>query len=374
MYPRPTSERRRARWLAPLAVLAIAMLVGAVWLFASDSAKDWLLRRGEFDRARLEVAADPSPEPSPAGLRAFYSGHSLSDGVPEEVARIAASKGRRFEFDVESLPGSLIRERLQRRTGSTARAEAGHDVQVVTERHDLPYAARFEGTARELRRQHDELRSKNPRATTYFYHTWLEIDVDDPAAFVRYEREALPLWECVASAANQGLAPAERILVLPGGSALAELVERLMQGELPAVTAPAARQRVALLFEDLVHPSPLARYFMGAVHYAALFAESPVGATAPPGVEPELAQALAALAWEHISAYALRAGGAAARDMALCREYAGDVMCPAFAAHPRGDSPENALVLWRRKRQCQSWFGDPNDPGNPFRNRTSAGG
>ena len=35
-------------------------------------------------------------------VRAFYSGHSLSDGVPEVVEQIARSLGHRLDFEAQS--------------------------------------------------------------------------------------------------------------------------------------------------------------------------------------------------------------------------------------------------------------------------------
>jgi hypothetical protein len=44
-------------------------------------------------------------------VRAFYSGHSLSDGVPEVVEQIARSLGHRLNFEVQSQGYSLLRQR-----------------------------------------------------------------------------------------------------------------------------------------------------------------------------------------------------------------------------------------------------------------------
>src|SRR5688572_8555317 len=152
-------------WLA-----AAVALLGAAGLF-------WLARAlgtfdAPFDAQRLALPEDTPAldgEP-PRRLRAFYSGHSLSDGVPEVVAGIARSLGRDFDFEFQSLPGSLIRARTagdepgapegsgyrlgKNRNGSGLDVEAAlrtrpiaggnapepYDVLVVTERHDLPYA------------------------------------------------------------------------------------------------------------------------------------------------------------------------------------------------------------------------------------------
>jgi hypothetical protein len=46
-------------------------------------------------------------------VRAFYSGHSLSEGVPEVVEQIARSVGHRLDFEVQVLGYSLLRQRTK---------------------------------------------------------------------------------------------------------------------------------------------------------------------------------------------------------------------------------------------------------------------
>jgi hypothetical protein len=381
------------------ALLAGFVVLGVLAMFGLARGLGYL--EGGFDRARLELepAAPLAEALKPAtSLRAFYSGHSLADGVPAEVLAIAHSRGQNLEFEFQSMPGSLIRQRTKgedpdapgwpgfsagkNRAGSGLDVEAelrrrpahgpnpsAYDVLVVTERHDLPYAIYHEHTLRYLRVLQDRLIEGNPQAKTLLYHSWLEIDLAAPQKFVDYERAALPLWECVASAVNRGLAAdgrPDRISVLPGGTALAELVERLVQGNVAGATGATPRERVQALFTDDVHLTPLGRYFIGAVHYAALFGQSPEGGAAPAGVSPELAAELQRLAWAHVSGYAPRAAAAAERGAALCTDYATHVMCPAFAAHARGEPSLNVISSLKHNWQCRQAFSDPGDGGPPF--------
>jgi hypothetical protein len=46
-------------------------------------------------------------------VRAFYSGHSLSEGVPEIVEQIARSLGHRQDFEEQILGYSLLRQRTK---------------------------------------------------------------------------------------------------------------------------------------------------------------------------------------------------------------------------------------------------------------------
>jgi hypothetical protein len=382
-------------WLA-----AVVALLGAgvlVWLCRALGYFD-----PPFDPARLALRAapaPPTPQP-PRTLRAFYSGHSLSDGVPEVVAGIARSLGREFEFEFQSLPGSLIRARTmgdepgapegsgfrsgKNRNGSGLDVEAAlrarpttgssaptpYDVLVVTERHDLPYAVLEEGTVQHLLALHDRLIDGNPRGQTLFYHTWLEVDPDDPAHFIEYERKALVLWECVASAVNRRLAAsqrADRLRVLPGGTALAALLERVVRGEVAGAPGDTAAERVGALFEDRVHLNDLGRFFLGAVHYAALFHESPQGAALPPNVAPELGAEMLRLAWEHVSAYSQHAAAASERGLDVCADYTAKVLCPLFAAHPRSRGPVSLLDSKRRELHCRRRFSDVKNPEHALR-------
>src|SRR5688572_26027781 len=58
-------------------------------------------------------AARQGAAPTPrSARRAFYSGHSLSEGVPERVAELASEHGLSFSFDAQNVVGSLLRTRL----------------------------------------------------------------------------------------------------------------------------------------------------------------------------------------------------------------------------------------------------------------------
>jgi hypothetical protein len=368
---------------------AVFMAVAGLGLFRYLNRFD-----APFDESRLAVKAT-SAEPLGPGsgapvLRAFYSGHSLSDGVPEQVLGIAESLGRKFDFEFQSIPGSPIRKRTKgndpkvdgfpglksgrNRTGNGLDVEAAlkhpWEALVVTERHDLPYAAIEEQTAVYLRVLHDRAIAGNAKVKTLLYHGWLPIDFERPEAFVEYERAALVLWECVASAVNKKLASegrSDRIVVLPGATALADLVEKLAKGEIKGAPGGTAAERVKTLFSDQVHLTKTGRYLVSAAHFAALFGVTPEGAAVPPEVPPELGRAMQKLAWEHVSAYATRARGAAAREMDVCRDYATRVMVPRFYEHTARGGALESLRNVKRKLDLQRVYADPQDPKNPFR-------
>jgi hypothetical protein len=331
-------------------------------------------------------------------IRAFYSGHSLSDGVPEVVEQIASSLGHRLDFETQSMGYSLLRQRTKGEVASATewpgyraghnRKDAGldvaaelrqprrlgpgekYDVLVVTERHDLPAIARKERTAFYLTDMAQHLLAGNPDAEVLLYHTWLHLDPDAPGPWIDYERAVLPMWECVASRANLDL-PARgnvpRVRVLPGGSALAELAAALWEGKVPGVAGTSPGERVRLLFADNVHMSDAGRYFIALVHYAVLFGRNPEGATIPASLAPETGRYMQTLAWQYAVSYGHRADAAARRDMATCRDLMQKEVCPAYTAFEGKGLPGLATL----KRQyytyrCGREYADANDPENPF--------
>jgi hypothetical protein len=333
-------------------------------------------------------------------VRAFYSGHSLSEGVPEVVEQIARSLGYRLSFEVQVLGYSLLRQRTKgevptasewpgyragqnrRSTGLNVAEELRlpqrlspgdkYDVLVVTERHDLPAIARKERTAFYLADMANHLLAGNADAEVLFYHTWLNVDTDSPWPWIDYERAVSPMWECIASRVNLDLAArgdVPRVRVLPGGSALAELAAALWDGKVPGVTASAPGARVRLLFSDNVHMSEVGRYFIALVHYAILFGRSPEGAAIPATLSSETGRYMQMLAWQFVVSYGQRANASARRDMATCRSVMQNEVCPAHVRFRHGTG-----VLAALKRQfdtyfCRREYADEQDPENPFASR-----
>ncbi len=332
-------------------------------------------------------------------VRAFYSGHSLSDGVPEVVEAIARSRGQRLNFEVQSQGYSLLRQRTKGenpsapdwpgyRAGNNRRG-AGlnvaeelrqpqrlppgdkYDVLVVTERHDLPNIARKERTAFYLADMARHLLAGNPDAEVLLYHSWLNINPEAPWPWIDYERAVAPMWECLASRANLDLpkrGDAPRVRVLPGGSALAELAAALWDGKVPGVIATTAGARVRLLFSDQVHMSDIGRYYIGLVHYAVLYGRSPEGAVVPKNMALETGRYLQTLAWQFVSAYGLSANAAAGRAMAACRTIMQDDVCPAHVAFQQEWRLPLIATLKRQLDSYHCWreFTDANDSETPF--------
>jgi hypothetical protein len=368
-------------WLRMI-LAALTILVG-----------DWGVAMSQESRE----AAGTSAWPPRDHVRAFYSGHSLSEGVPEVVEQIARSLGHRLNFEVQVLGYSLLRQRTKGEVPSASewpgyragqnRESAGldvaeelrqprrlapgdkYDVLVVTERHDLPAIARKERTAFYLVDMAKHLLAGNPDAEVLLYHTWLNVDTDAPWPWINYERAVSPMWECIASRANLDL-PARgdlpRVRVLPGGSALAELAAALWDGKVPGVAASTPGARVRLLFSDNVHMSEVGRYFIALVHYAVLFGRSPEGAAIPAPLSAETGRYMQTMAWQFAVSYGERANAAARRDMATCRSLMQNEVCPAYVAFRHGTGLLATLKRQLDGYSCRREYADAQDPDNPF--------
>lgn len=343
-------------------------------------------------------AAVPAWQPTDQ-VGAFYSGHSLSEGVPELVEQIASSLGHRFDFETQSMGYSLLRQRTKgevpsapdwpgyragsNRTGAglnvaeelrqPRRVATGdrYDALVVTERHDLPAIARKEHTAFYLIDMARLLIAGNSDAQVLLYQTWLHLDPDAPGPWIDYERAVLPMWECIASRANLAL-PARgdvpRVRVLPGSGALAELVAALWDGKVPGAAGDTAGERVRLLFSDNVHMSEAGRYFIALLHYAVLFGRTPEGTVVPAQLAPETGRYMQKLAWEYAASYGQRANAGARHAMATCRALMQNQICPAYATfQANGGVPVLATLRRQYKAYlCGRDYADAQDPENPF--------
>ncbi|HEY8945160.1 MAG TPA: hypothetical protein VIM73_12905, partial [Polyangiaceae bacterium] len=284
-------------------------------------------------------AADPKGT-SPQNVRAprdaariFITGHSLVDQpLPDFLARIGSSAGTPIEWNRQYVEGSAIlrrargkdpaaqdfpgyREGLDRegkkldvvselRNPQTVRG--AYDVLLITEQHGMLETLLRNETVRYLRHYHDLFIAGNPQGTSYFYESWLDInDKSDPRRWIAYERAASPVWQCMATRVNVSLSAegrADRIVSLPAGAALAELVARSTGGpKLDGITLQSDSETVSSLIEDRVHLTPLGAYYISLVTYSSIFQRPPLGAWAPDGVTPVQAKSLQETAWNFIS-------------------------------------------------------------------------
>lgn len=330
-------------------------------------------------------AGVPDAGTSLSRARIFFSGHSLLDNpMPDYVDSIAKSQGKDIHWNQQNIIGSPLRVRTwgngnwegyrqgKNRDGNnmnvvqeflspqTLGQGDKYDTLLITERHDLLGTIEWENTVGYLRHYHDRLIAGNPRGVTYFYHTWLDIDKADPTQWITYEKNALVAWECVSSKVNltlQADGRTDRVVTLPGGAALVELVERIVANQVPGLSGTTS-QKLDMIFSDNVHLTSLGTYYLAAVHHASVFRDSPVGAAGPPGANAATIQELQTLAWNFVNAYYARPDPGT-RTMADCRTRIPRDVCPGFWAL-RGQPGNTA--------GCQSYFGNanPGPNGNPF--------
>ncbi len=239
--------------------------------------------------------------------RLLISGHSLTDRpMPDMVAAIAEHAGRPFDWEMQHLGGSTIRQRL---TGSgdaagvdrdgipidlpavLSRAPA-YDVFVVTEWHRVLDGLVAQDTLRHLRDFHALASSSNPKSKTYFYASWANLsDLGMPSDWIDYERRASPVWRCIVQRASP--APGRSIGFIPASLALAELVAYLTNGkDVAGFEGLKPSNVVAVLFSDKVHLTDLGVYFVALVTYGSILDADIFDAWMPPALDQARAATL----------------------------------------------------------------------------------
>jgi hypothetical protein len=306
------------------------------------------------------------------------------------VVAIAQSLGLGAQFNQQIVGGSPIRVRVRGmdpraagydgyRLGQNRRGahdmdvlaelraprtvDGPYDTLLITERHDLLNVLLWEDTIRYLRHFHDRVTEHEPRATTFLYHSWLGVrDLDAPQSWITYERAAVRAWECVAERVNVSLeaeGKPSRVVPLPSGVALTELVERALAGRVAGLSGGSPREVMRRLFTDQVHPTRVGMHYLALVSFATIYGRSPVGAAVPRDLDASLVRELQALAWEVVERYrtTLREHG-----LAACRAYVRDSFCAAFLDYlPPRHPGERQSTLAR----CADRFGDQSS-GGPF--------
>jgi hypothetical protein len=314
--------------------------------------------------------------------RVFLSGHSLTDDpLASNLGSIAAGEGQDYAYNEQIIIGSPMRARTRgaggwagyhegkNRDGSTglyvvdelrspATLGAGevYDTLVITERHDILGTIQWEDTARWLRHYHDRLIEGNPSGHTFFYHSWLSMNKDDPSLWLDHETRASEVWECVTDKINLELEAegrSERLHVMPTGSALVELVRRTLAGSIPGISG-SNRARMDVLFRDDVHLTATGMYFASLVAHASVFGTSAAGGWVPPGVDAGTASALQALAWDFVQNYF---ASSHVHTMDECRTRTVQT-CTTFW---------QVLGTPSNISGCESYFGNASADGNPFR-------
>lgn len=356
----------RAR-LARGAILALAMsvpLAALAWPVADPAPID-----------RRAFAAGPID-----ARRVYWVGHSLMNGrdphVPdaenlmEKVGALAEARGlsyASFDHTLWGAPLSLLYrgaahsferaapELAERRRELTERGDR-YDALVLTEALPVRVNRHYEHTAYYLARFACELERKNPRGRVYLFESWSSFQSANPADghgspahwdWARRLRDDRAIHEAITDRASAGAAlepgwagrltrwvrapscqPARPIFLVPVGTVLARLADRMSREEWPLELADLfvnpyvgppswpsdideaeARRMLRTMPRrhpdadvDDVHASELGVYVAALVHFAVLYRQSPEGLPPlAPGLSAETAARLQRLVWEVVS-------------------------------------------------------------------------
>lgn len=262
----------------------------------------------------------PDP-PKKKEIRAFYIGHSLSDGIPEMLWGMAESTpGAVFRYGYQRSNGAPLRHQWNQWVVSDNRELTEHtdremmrifdkadidknahlhpffDLQdglpsgrythlVMTEsvpryysegwgnveQHTYPYVDSIYRYARQF----------NPQIKPYLYEVWHCINSGTPtgcdhdkdaAPFRERLKKDLAMWESVVDHFNSSNPP-QRMQLIPVGQGLGRLSDAIDRGEVPGIGS------IREMFTDDIHVNDTLRYFAACIHYATLFEKSPVGLT-----------------------------------------------------------------------------------------------
>jgi hypothetical protein len=337
-----------------------------------DAARDSDSSSSERDSGGMRpsdasTSFDAASLPERSKARAMFSGHSLMDNpTADRVESIAAARGDDFGWEQQIVIGSPLRVRTRGndpgsasfpgyQEGKSKNGEANvlselasptafassdrYDTLVVADRYDILDVIRWEGTIPYLRHYHDRLLEHVPAARTFFYQTWPDMDKDAPQAWIDYQYAETVAWECAAAKVNASLVrdgkpPA--VTVVPIAQGLAELVRRVIEGQVPGFSGT-TREKMDAIFIDNVHPTRAAQYLASAMVYAAIFGKSPEGANASPDVPAPLAAVLERIAWETITRYYAANHARSHADVATCRAQVVEMCTQYYAIRSRSN-------------------------------------
>lgn len=255
----------------------------------------------------MTTGGDP-PVPTEGELSTasvLFIGHSLIGwNMPSMLGSIAADGGKTHAFESQIGNGGTIQLQWVRPAeGVNARevlATGRHDVVITTEAIPLQSNYQWSGTVEFAGNFYDLLQEHRPGARFYLYETWHSRDEPNWRERIDTDRA---LWETIIdeiNAAHEG----PDVLMIPGGTALGRLVDRIEAGNVPGVTS------VDALFEDDIHMSDLGWYFIACVQYETIYRTSPVGRTGAttnrfgspfPAVAAETARVFQEVAWDVVS-------------------------------------------------------------------------
>lgn len=317
---------------------------------------------------------------------AFISGHSLMDNpFPDYLELISESLNVEYQWNQQNGIGSPIRVRTSGNqmppnnwtgyhTGknrdtfdmdviaelaspSTIGTNEIYNALLITERHDILDVIRWEYTNSLLHHFHNRLLSGNELGETYLYHSWLDIDPNNPQDWIGFETLMLNAWECVADKVNLVLEnenKTQAINVIPAGWALANLLQHILDDEVPGFSGT-DDEKIDDLFNDHVHLNIEGIYYVAAVSFAVVNKRSPEGASLPTEISPATGIVLQQLAWQYSQQYL---SSYRPKSMSTCSQIMAEQVCSRYFKFT--NRPEQV-------QSCIDWMSDTGFSPNPFR-------
>lgn len=332
--------------------------------------------------------------------RLYVSGHSLTNPAMLRILdEMSVAAGVDLAWNLQYLEGSSIRHRRDGLDHSAQGTPYRHgvdrwgrvadpmvefatrpgdgralDTLVVTEQHGVLGSLVWQDTLISLRKLHDRFIQANPKGRTLFFEPWLSVDnKSSPERWIAYELAAAPVWRCIVNTVNQSLERdrrPDRIASMPMGLALAALAERLIAPRsLRIVAGRAPADRLAVIFDDDVHLSPVGNYYVASVAFRYLFREVSPPDIAFPGIDAEARQELSAIADEFVRHHPLDRTGMGSKE---CRDYIeAGFMAASLEYYFRSDWDKS--MSWFRSRYTKWKIGrqwsriyQAESPENPF--------
>ena len=237
----------------------------------------------------------------------FFVGHSLVNfHMPAMLDDVASSLGLSHSYAAEigvGAPLHWIWNHPEVTNGDDAHLElptGRYDVLVLTELIPIGEHVTYSDTTEYVRRYYELAMSGNPATQVYFYETW--YSVEDPAWSENIAADRA-IWEGVIDDVNATVDGPD-ILLVPGGTAMARLVERIEAGGVPGLESRFD------LYVDPIHLTDVGNYFIALVQLATIYRRSPVGGTATTSDQwgapisapsPAAARIMQEIAWEVVS-------------------------------------------------------------------------
>lgn len=300
---------------------------------------------------------------SHAPQRFFLSGHSLSDDpFAAYLEVIAESQGAQLDWNQQIVIGSPLSWRTRGDTSKPGwigygygknrdgkeglnvleefarQTEKPYDTLLVIEGHNAVTTLIWNDTVRHFRHFHERFIEQNSAGQSYFMEPWESIrDKNALMPWVENERNTSKAWGCVATRINASLAHegrSDRIATIPTGAALAELVEAILKGEVPPLSAPTKEGAINALFADAVHLRPHGQYYLAAFTYMTMTGKPLVNAWYPSNrMEAKDAEMLRSFAWAFLEKWKKEAR----MDVPACRAYFVESFCDSWCAYARGE-------------------------------------